>query len=41
VLERFDSLAGAFDATDASEVIQGDPDSQRVADRETTENLHS
>ncbi len=41
VLERFDSLAGAFDATDASEVIHGDPDSQRVADRETTENLHS
>lgn len=41
VLERFDLVNEAFDATEASAVINSDPDSQRVADRDTTEDLHS
>lgn len=39
VMERFDALTGAFDATDASEIINSDPDAKRQARKDIIEDL--
>jgi NAD(P)-dependent dehydrogenase (short-subunit alcohol dehydrogenase family) len=40
VADRWSVISGAFDATDASEVINSDPDAQRVARKDEVDSLY-
>ena len=38
-MERFERIAGAFDRTEASEIINSDPDARRIAEKEIIEDM--